>query len=181
MFWKTLHQLNSCNHTEVFMTSIQKMITDLKGAIPNITPTPPDLKAQSTVHELKSRLEWGEPALTILDVRDRETFNDGHITGAITMPLDELLQDVQTPGITVDRDIYVYGATDEETALAASLLRQNGFCRVSELKGGLSAWKAAAGPTDGSEEQGGHLTSASYNVFAQLSHHFATQKVAFKP
>ena len=162
------------------MTSIQKMITNIKGALPNITPTPPDLKPQSTVHELKSRLEWGEPALTIVDVRDRDAFNDGHITGAIPMPLDELLQDVQVPGITVDRDIYLYGATDEETAQAAAQLRRNGFCRVSELKGGLSAWKAVAGPTDGSEEQGGHLTPASYNVFAQIAHHLATQKVAFK-
>lgn len=163
------------------MKSIQKMITDIKAALPNITPTPPDLRAQSTVYELKSRLEWGEPALTIVDVRDRETFNDGHITGAIPMPLDELLQDVQSPGLSVDRDIYIYGETDEETAQAAAQLRQNGFYRVSELKGGLKAWKAVAGPTDGSEEQGGHLTPASYNVFAQLSHHFATQKVAFKP
>lgn len=162
------------------MKSVQEMITDTKAALPNATPTPPGLKAQSSVHELKSRLEWGEPALTIIDVRDRDTFNDGHITGAIPMPLDKLLQDVQSAGISIDRDIYVYGATDEETAQAAAHLRQNGFRRVSELKGGLSAWKAAAGPTDGSEEQGGHLTPASYNVFAQMAHHVATQKVAFK-
>jgi rhodanese-related sulfurtransferase len=163
------------------MKSIQEIIAGIKAALPNITPTPPDLKAQSSVYALKSRLEWGEPALTIVDVRDRETFNDGHITGAIPMPLDGLLQDAQFSGLSVDRDIYVYGATDEETALAAAQLRRNGFRRVSELKGGLSAWKAAAGPTDGSEEQGGHLTPASYNVFAQLSHHLTTQKVAFKP
>jgi hypothetical protein len=35
-------------------------------------------------------MEWGEPALTIVDVRPRDQFNDSHILGAIDFSLDQL-------------------------------------------------------------------------------------------
>ena len=47
-----------------------------------------------------------------------------------------------------DRDIYVYSDTDEETANAAARLREAGFERVSEVTGGLGAWKAAEYPVE---------------------------------
>ncbi|PSN12432.1 rhodanese-like domain-containing protein, partial [filamentous cyanobacterium CCP5] len=45
---------------------------------------PPELSSKATVQDLKTRLDWGEPALTIIDVRDREAFNLLHIQGAIS-------------------------------------------------------------------------------------------------
>ena len=70
------------------MKNLQDTIVEVKEALPNLTPTPPSLKAESSAYDLKSRLEWGGPALTIVDIRDRETFNEGHITGAVPMPMD---------------------------------------------------------------------------------------------
>ena len=89
-------------------------------------PTPPPFKAKSLVFELKSRLDWGEPALTIIDARDRTEFNFRHILGAIPMPLQELVNRAKS-SLENSRDIYIYGETDEETAIAASLLRDAGF------------------------------------------------------
>ena len=54
-------------------------------------PTPPPLKPRSLVYDLKARLDWGSPGLTIIDVRDRHNFNQGHILGAIPIPADELV------------------------------------------------------------------------------------------
>lgn len=107
----------------------------------NLIPTPEPMKPQSRVQDLKSRLDWGEPALTIIDVRSREAFNAGHILGAIPMPMDVLVSRI---GETIEpaRDIYVYGETDEETAQAAAQLREAGYRNVAELIGGLAAWKA---------------------------------------
>jgi rhodanese-related sulfurtransferase len=48
------------------------------------------------------------------------------------------------------RDIYVYGDTNEEAAAGAAKLRQAGFCNVSEIEGGLPAWKAYGYPTEAS-------------------------------
>ncbi|YAG15175.1 hypothetical protein NSTC745_04536 [Nostoc sp. DSM 114161] len=142
-------------------------MTNLVGGI--IPPQPP-IQAESDVHTLKSRLEWGEPAFTILDVRDRRTFNEGHIMGAMAMPIDELV-DRATASLETSRDIYVYGGNDEETAQAAQQLRSSGFEHVSQLKGGLGAWKAIGGPTEGIIESKTPPGADEYNVVARLQSH----------
>jgi rhodanese-related sulfurtransferase len=103
---------------------------------------PTSVKSKSSSADLKARLNWGEPALTIIDVRDRAAFNSARIQGAVSIPKDALVTTVKA-SLTFDRDIYIYGETDEVTAEAASLLRESGFMSVSELQGGLSAWKAS--------------------------------------
>ncbi len=159
--------------------AIDDAIKNAKEALPNLTPTPPGLKSQSSVHDLKSRLEWGEPALTILDVRPRETFNNSHIMGAMAFPLDELVT-LAEKSLERERDIYIYGANEQETAQAAATLKGAGFRSVAELKGGLAEWKAIGGSTEGAidarEEPGEH----AYNVVSQVKHHMDTQKVDFK-
>ncbi|XGV98567.1 MAG: rhodanese-like domain-containing protein [Leptolyngbya sp. BL-A-14] len=155
------------------MENIQDAIKDAKDALPNVTPTPPGFKAESSAHDLKSRLEWGEPALTILDVRDRESYNKGHIMGAMPMPIDRLVDDAQS--IDKVRDIYVYGATDEDAVQAATKLGEAGFRNVAKLKGGLEGWKAIAGSTEGTEEIS-HPGAEAYNVVSRLSHHQQTQQ-----
>jgi rhodanese-related sulfurtransferase len=112
-----------------------------------IFPTPAPFQSRSRVHDLKARLDWGEPALTILDVRDRSSFNTSHIVGALSMPADELIDRV-VESLERNRDLYVYGETDDETAEAVSKLRAIGYLNVSELRGGLSAWKAVGYPVE---------------------------------
>jgi rhodanese-related sulfurtransferase len=143
------------------------MVNNLVGGI--IPPQPP-IEAQTDAHTLKSRLEWGEPAFTILDVRDRSTFNEGHIMGAMPMPADELVQRA-VPSLDKSRDIYVYGANEQDTAQAAQQLRSNGFEHVSQLKGGLGAWKAIGGPTEGIVESKTPAGADDYNVVDRLKNH----------
>lgn len=118
----------------------------MKGLL-NLIPTPPPLKARSLVYDLKTRLDWGDPGLTIVDVRDRADFHISHITGAIPMPTNQLVE-CALSSLELTRDIYVYADTDEESAAAATKLRQAGYLNVSEIKGGLPAWKAFGYPVD---------------------------------
>ncbi|MGK7927716.1 MAG: rhodanese-like domain-containing protein [Spirulina sp.] len=111
-------------------------------------PIPAPLKAQSRACDLKDRLDWGEPALTIIDIRDRDAFNTSHIMGAISLPATELVNRALT-SLEPVRDIYVYGGNDEETAVAATQLREAGYENVAELIGGLAAWKAVGYPIEG--------------------------------
>ncbi|NJO61554.1 MAG: rhodanese-like domain-containing protein [Richelia sp. RM2_1_2] len=134
----------------------------------NIIPSqPPVDQKKSDVHTLKSRLEWGEPAFTILDVRDRQTYNEGHIMGALPMIMDGL-GDTAAQSLAKSRDIYVYGASDTDSAQAAQALRSKGFENVSELKGGLSAWKAIGGPTEGIVESMTPAGKDDYNVVDRM-------------
>ncbi|MBD2343330.1 rhodanese-like domain-containing protein [Anabaena subtropica] len=140
-----------------------------------IIPQQPPIQSQSDVHALKSRLEWGEPAFTILDVRDRPTYNDGHIMGAMAMPIDDLV-DRAASSLEKSRDIYIYGTNDEQTAQAVNLLRSAGFEHVSELKGGLAAWKAIGGPTEGIVESRTPAGADDYNVVSRMQNHLENQK-----
>lgn len=145
-------------------------ILDAKEKMPNITPTPPGFKEVSSAHDLKSRLEWGEPAFTVLDVRDRQTYNNGHIMGAMPMPPEELSQGIEpSPSLAFNRDIYVYADSDDQTSQAANQLRNSGFSNVAELKGGLAAWKAIGGPTEGVVESMTPPSAGDYNVISRIS------------
>ncbi|MEA5598525.1 rhodanese-like domain-containing protein [Rivularia sp. UHCC 0363] len=136
--------------------------------IENIIPSqPPVDQKKSDVHVLKSRLEWGEPAFTIIDVRDRQTYNEGHIMGALPMSMDGL-GDAAAQSLAKSRDIYVYGASDADTTQAAQALRSKGFENVSELKGGLGAWKAIGGPTEGIVESRTPAGKDDYNVIDRM-------------
>ncbi|MFB2937044.1 rhodanese-like domain-containing protein [Aerosakkonemataceae cyanobacterium BLCC-F154] len=149
---------------------VSEAVLNAKEKMPNITPTPPGMKAQSSAHDLKSRLEWGEPALTILDARDRQTYNQGHIMGAMPMSMEEMSQGIQpSPSLALNRDIYVYSDSDDQTSQAANLLRNSGFTSVSELKGGLTAWKAIGGPTEGVVESKSPPSASDYNVIGHIS------------
>ncbi|WP_016953102.1 rhodanese-like domain-containing protein [Anabaena sp. PCC 7108] len=100
------------------------------------------------VQDLKSRLEWGQPAFTIIDVRDRYTYNHGHITGAISIPFDDLESRAKS-ALHKKRPIYIYGEHDAHATHAAQILRRAGFTDVSEIQGGLTAWKTVGGATEG--------------------------------
>ncbi|MBD2435722.1 rhodanese-like domain-containing protein [Nostoc sp. FACHB-110] len=147
----------------------------MSNLIEGIIPQQPPIEPQSDAHVLKSRLEWGEPAFTILDVRDRQVFNEGHILGAMAMPIGDLAERA-VPSIDKNRDIYVYGGNDEESAQAAQVLRSAGFVHVSQLKGGLAAWKAIGGPTEGIIESRTPPGKDDYNVVDRLKNHVETQQ-----
>lgn len=100
------------------------------------------------VNDLRLGLEWGQPAFTIIDVRDRFTYNHGRITGAISIPLDDLLERAKS-SLHKERQIYVYGEIDIHATKAVKILQAAGFKNVSEIPGGLSAWKTMGGATEG--------------------------------
>ncbi|HEY9698521.1 MAG TPA: rhodanese-like domain-containing protein [Trichocoleus sp.] len=123
-----------------------------------LIPTPPPLQAKSRVYDLKARLDWGGPALTIVDVRDRSEFHASHISGAINIPLRRLMHSARI-NLEATRDIYVYSDANEDAALAAAKLREAGYLNVSELQGGIPAWKAVGYPIESGVAYPFRLTS----------------------
>ena len=117
------------------------VISEAKEKLSEVVPTPPEATPVSSAQALKDRLDWGEPALTIIDARDRESYLEERITGAM------LLSDVDS--LPETREIYIYANSKGETAEAANNLRQAGFNSVSQLQGGLAGWKAIDGATEG--------------------------------
>ncbi|MBE9069798.1 rhodanese-like domain-containing protein [Leptolyngbya cf. ectocarpi LEGE 11479] len=130
------------------MSGIIDAVNAVQEVAAEVSPVPARFEHVISAVDLKARLDWGEPALTIVDVRDRENFNNERIMGAISLPVEELTARAAEM-FEVDRDIYVYGATDMATKGAATQLYTAGFERTAALKGGLDAWKAINGGIEG--------------------------------
>ena len=118
-----------------------QVISEAKEKISEVIPTPPEATIKASAQSLKERLQWGEPSLTIIDARDRESYLEERITGAM------LIDDVSD--LPDNREIYIYSSSDEQTAKVASDLRQKGFESISQIQGGLAGWKAIEGATEG--------------------------------
>ena len=87
----------------------------------------------------------------VLDVRNRSEWSEGHIPGAVNIPLAELVARVHELRAHVGRPIAVHCQGGSRSAVAASVLQAEGFTAVSNLTGGYSAWaragnKPATGP-----------------------------------
>ncbi|MFM7363384.1 MAG: rhodanese-like domain-containing protein [Cuspidothrix sp.] len=106
------------------------------------------INVAADVNDLKTSLLWGQPAFTIIDVRDRSTYNYSRITGAISIPLNDLESRAQT-SLHRKRQIYIYGENETQSAQAVRTLQFLGFTSVAQLSGGLQAWKSIGGATEG--------------------------------
>jgi hydroxyacylglutathione hydrolase len=82
----------------------------------------------------------------LLDVRGRAEWDAGHIPGAEHAFLGDLLERVK--GVPHDAPIVAQCQGGSRSAIAASLLRANGFTNVRNLSGGFAAWRDAGKPVD---------------------------------
>lgn len=131
------------------MSGIVDAVEAVQEVAAEISPVPAKFENVAAPVDLKARLDWGEPALTIIDVRDRKSFNEERIMGAIFLSMEELTARASEI-LDMDRDIYVYGDSDQATEGAAIQMYQAGFERIAAIEGGLPAWKAVGGAVEGS-------------------------------
>jgi hydroxyacylglutathione hydrolase len=77
----------------------------------------------------------------LVDVRTAREWGDGHIDGAVNLPLSRLADRIGE--LPSDRSLVVYCASGYRSAVAVSLLRRAGRPQVVNLVGGLAAWESA--------------------------------------
>ncbi|MEO1094089.1 MAG: rhodanese-like domain-containing protein [Cyanobacteria bacterium J06638_28] len=130
------------------MSEIQDAVDAVQEIAVEVSPAPVEFNRVTSATDVKARLDWGEPALTIIDIRDRQSFNEKRIMGAIQASSEEAMARVQQT-LEADRDIYLYGASDAEAKQVAAQFDAAGFKRVAVLEGGLPAWDAIGGATEG--------------------------------
>ena len=85
------------------------------------------------------------PDLLIVDVRTPQEYAQGHLNGAINIPLSDL--PLRISGLDPNRTILVYCQTGVRSAEASSFLVSSGFTRVYNLEGGITAWINSGYPT----------------------------------
>jgi adenylyltransferase/sulfurtransferase len=99
--------------------------------------TPVSTDGETTVEELKARLDRGEQVF-ILDVRNPEEFQICRIPGSSLLPLPELAR--RFGELDRDREMVVHCKSGMRSQRAIAFLRQQGFTKLSNLQGGILAW-----------------------------------------
>lgn len=95
---------------------------------------------ETSASDLKQRLEKKD-AFTLVDIRERDEFDQGHIPGAIFIPRGFLELRIEEKQPDRDAPIVVYCAGGLRSALAARNLKEMGYTNVESLLGGFNGWK----------------------------------------
>lgn len=108
-----------------------------KGAL-SIVPqfTPGDVSAQVA-----------SGAITLVDVRNLDEWEAGHIAGAVHIPLGRLPQ--RLAEVDTSRPVVLQCQGGGRSSVAASLLSAKGVARFANMAGGYTAWVAEGRPVTG--------------------------------
>ena len=93
-----------------------------------------------SAEDLHARVTGHEP-IVLLDVRTPLEFRDSQIEGAVNIPAPDLRS--RHTELNPERPIFLICSSGSRSGLAASLLRQRGFCEVYNVAGGMTGYSAA--------------------------------------
>ena len=108
------------------------------------------------INEIRTRL-YGAPQLgphaatqtlnadntVVLDVREANEYQQGHLANAVHIPLGQLSKRIQELEKFRNQTLVTYCRTGNRSNSAARLLRKQGFSSVFNLAGGIVAWQNA--------------------------------------
>lgn len=99
-----------------------------------------------TVEELKAMLDKGEAV--VIDVRTAQDFTDGHIPGALQIPLSFVEGEI--PWFPKDKKIVTYCScpAEETSGQAVLILQRGGLNNSAALVGGIDTWRARGFPIE---------------------------------
>jgi rhodanese-related sulfurtransferase len=115
-------------------TGFEKLVSEAKKNITEISP-----------QEAAAKLQSGEAV--IVDVREKDEWDEGHIPGAIHMSRGTIELDIEEKVPDPNAMIICHCGGGGRSALAAESLQKMGYKNVRSMVGGLKAWKAAGLPT----------------------------------
>jgi rhodanese-related sulfurtransferase len=124
---------------------------------------PPPLElVKSRIEELMPPAAQGEIEVgdvLLVDVRDPERYEAGHVKGAINVPSGESARDahdddyvkaIETAGAAAgDRIILVCGEGNRSARTADALQNEHGFTNVASIIGGSKLWSDLGYPVEG--------------------------------
>ena len=101
-------------------------------------------QARSEISEIdatqaRERIESGEPV--VVDVREQEEWDEGHIPGAVHVPRGHLESRIERLAPDTGRPVVVYCSAGNRSAFAAKTLAELGYEDVVSLAGGFTDWK----------------------------------------
>ncbi|HLF12180.1 MAG TPA: rhodanese-like domain-containing protein, partial [Gammaproteobacteria bacterium] len=98
--------------------------------------------------ELDARIARRTEDLVVLDVRERDAYNAGHVPRARHIPRGQLELRVNDELPDPTTRIVTICDFGKISTLAAATLRELGFLRATALDGGMKAWRESGRPIE---------------------------------
>jgi rhodanese-related sulfurtransferase len=130
--WKALRELGVER-----IAAIEKVVKEFRKSKSDLETV--------TIDELIEKLESGK--VTILDVRPEAEYNQGHIAGAISIPIDELARRLKELPKRSEIIAYCRGPFCVYADEAVSILSKAGY-KAKRLEEGFPDWKLEELPID---------------------------------
>ncbi len=101
-----------------------------------------------SMEELRERVEAGGGGLVVLDIRERDAYDAGHVPGSRHVPRGQL--ELRIDQVLPDPTLRVVTCCEfgKISTLAADTLRTMGYVRAVALDGGMKAWREAGYRTE---------------------------------
>lgn len=119
------------------------LTTALLLSLISCSPAAESAVAPVTIEQAEKQLAEGAQ---LVDARTKEEWDEGHLKGAtlVTVTEDGFLEKAKAQ-LDPKKPVVVYCRSGARSARATEQLRAAGFT-VHDLKGGITAWKAAGKP-----------------------------------
>jgi rhodanese-related sulfurtransferase len=103
-----------------------------------------DLIIDVEADELAMDLPYDDHLIPV-DVRREAEFGDGHVRGAVNIPLNELTDPGSMANIEEYQNLYLYCGSGYRSVIAASLMKRQGIHNLRNVVGGINAIKEQKG------------------------------------
>ncbi len=89
--------------------------------------------------DAKQQLD-SEENIVLIDVRDKGEFAQGHIEGAINIPMSVISDEIENAVPNKDQKIFVNCLSGGRSKASCSLIEAKGYTNVHDI-GGVMSWK----------------------------------------
>lgn len=96
---------------------------------------PIDMIISVEADELAMDMPFDENLL-VIDVRRETEFGDGHVDGAMNVPLNDLIDPATMANIEDNQNLYLHCASGYRSIIAASLMKRQGIHNLRNISGG---------------------------------------------
>jgi molybdopterin/thiamine biosynthesis adenylyltransferase/rhodanese-related sulfurtransferase len=120
------------------MPTYRELLQQVKGEIDEVNAS-------------RAREIIAEDSAAVVDVRERDEWDEGHIPGAVHVPRGNLESRIETAVPDKSRQVVLYCSGGNRSAFAAKTLEELGYEHVVSLAGGFTDWKRNGNPVEVSE------------------------------
>jgi len=138
-----IHEANLMSAPSEFRVSRLESVFGSAGKSPDEGLT---LSAVTSINTDKYlyKVEEKSPQNIFVDVRERDEYREGHISGTVNWPMTEV--GLHLPEIAAKKRVYVSCLAGKRSSLVARTLSYLGFTDVVNVTGGFKAWQNAGYP-----------------------------------